>query len=331
MIRLRMQKPRGFSLRAASDFYASFTPGSGMAAAAVDQLTLAFRLDHSFDPVAVALREADSALVLDVAGTDDRQAVRQQVARMLGLEPGADAWLELGERDPVVGSLQREFPGFFTAAKSSPYDAATWSVITPRMHQRQAAAIKQAMARELGDRVELHGRAHHVFPAPTVLASLRAFPGLAEEKVARLRGIAEAALAGRLDAERLRALGETRALAELQTLRGIGPWAASHVYFRGAAPRDGLPTAEPRVLHGLAHAYRIEAPSAVTFARLAESWRPFRMWVCVLLSRHLARTDGWHAPGLARERAAAGRELARRATSATRATRPTRALATRQA
>ena len=35
-----------------------------------------------------------------------------------------------------------------------------WSVIAPRMNQRQAARIKQAMARQLGKRVELLGRVH---------------------------------------------------------------------------------------------------------------------------------------------------------------------------
>jgi hypothetical protein len=94
---------------------------------------------------------------------------------------------------------------------------------------------------------------------------------------------------------------------------GIGPWAASHIYFRGAAPLDELPTSEPRVLHGLASAYRLEAPSEAVFRRIATGWRPFRMWVCVLLMRHLARSGGWHAPELARERAAAGRQLLRRA------------------
>ena len=57
MTTIRISKPHGFQLRAATDFYASFTPGSGMAAAAVDHLTLVFRLDHSFEPVAVALQE----------------------------------------------------------------------------------------------------------------------------------------------------------------------------------------------------------------------------------------------------------------------------------
>ena len=294
-----IQKPRGFRLRAASDYYAGFTPGSGMAAADSDQLTLAFRLDHSFAPVAVALREEPQALLLDVVGTADLATVERQVGRMLGLDADAAAWVALGESDLVVGDLQREFPGFLTAANGSPYDAATWAVIAPRMQQAHAARIKLALSREHGDAVELRGRTHYVFPSPEVLASLERFPGLSEEKLSRLRGVARAAQDGMLDAERLRSLGEARALTELQTLRGIGPWAASHIYFRGAAPRDGLPTAEPRVLHGLASAYR---------------WRPFRMWVCVLLRRHLARVGGWQAPGLAEERASAGRALLRRTT-----------------
>jgi DNA-3-methyladenine glycosylase II len=312
MMTLVIPKPLGFRLAAAAEFYASFTPGSGMAAAAVDHLTLAFHLDRTFEPVAVALREEGSALRLDVAGTRDEAAVHKQIARTLGLEGDAEAWLELGQREPVIGGLQREFPGFFTAAKASPYDAATWSVIVPRMNQRQAASIKQAMARELGERVELLGRVHHLFPSPAVLAKLPDFAGLSAEKVARLRGVGQAALSGLFDAERLRSLGESRALRELQALRGIGPWAASHIYFRGAAPLDELPTAEPRVLHGLASAYRLEAPSEALFRRIASGWRPFRMWVCVLLMRHLARSGGWHAPQLSNERVAAGRQLLRR-------------------
>ncbi len=311
MTSFAIHKPAEFQLRAASDFYAGFTPGSGMAAAATDDhLTLVFRLDGSFAPVVVALREEGRRLRLDVAGTNDLDAVARQVRRMLGLDANAEAWLSLGDSDLVLGELQRSFPGFLSAAKASPYDAATWAVIAPRLSPDYAARIKLALAREHGSVVELHGRAHHVFPSPEVLAKLERFPGLPEEKVTRLRGIGQAALEGRLDAEQLRAWGEARSLRELQTLRGIGPWAASHIYFRGAAPQDGLPMTEPRLLHGLASAYRLRSPSSETFQRVAHGWRPFRMWACVLLMRHLARAGGWHAPGLALERAAAGRAFA---------------------
>jgi DNA-3-methyladenine glycosylase II len=307
-----LRKPLGFRLSAAQDYYRSFTPGSGMAAAAVDTLTLAFRLDGSYAPVAVALREKNEELLVEVAGEADQRTVIKQLGRILGLEGDATAWLELGERDLVVGDLQRQFRGFFSAAKASPYDAATWAVISQRMNQQQAARIKQALARELGDALLLNGKTHFVFPAPARLRALERFPGLSEEKTLRLRAVAQAACDGLLDADRLREMGETRALTELQKLRGIGPWAASHIYFRGAAPCDGLPTAEPRVLHGLSLAYRLRSPSLATFQRVAVGWRPFRMWVCVLLMRHLGATAGWHAPGLDEERQRLGQALLRR-------------------
>jgi DNA-3-methyladenine glycosylase II len=261
--------------------------------------------------VVVSLREQGNSLVAELAGSDDEQGVRTQLARMLGLEAVAEAWLALGARVPLVGMLQHEFPGFFTATKASPYDAAVWSVIAPRTQMEQAARLKMAIARAHGTEVALHGRTHHVFPEPRVLVELEQFPGLHAEKAARLRAVGRAALDGLLDAERLRAMPEWEALARLQTIRGVGPWSASHIYYRGAAPMDALPAVEPRILHGLAHASGVAVPTAQAFARAAEAWRPFRMWVSVLLSRHLAKSGGWHAPGLAKERAEAGKVLAK--------------------
>jgi DNA-3-methyladenine glycosylase II len=322
MTTVRIPRPSAFSLSAASAFYANFVPGSGMAAAAVDGLTLAFRLDGAFDPVAVALREEGDTLVAECSGTSDTTAMRRQVARILGLDADAAGWASLGRRDPVVGRLQAEFPGFFTAAKPSPYEAAVWGVIAPRMHIGAAAKLMMAIARDHGDAVELRGHIHHVFPSPRTVAGIDRVAGLPDEKLARLKGVARAALEGKLDAERLRAMTEKDALAELQSLRGVGPWTASHIFYRGAAPHDALPTAEPRVLHGLAHAYGLDSPSVEDLECLAEAWRPFRMWVCVLLSRHLARAGGWNAPGLGKERAAVGRRLTirrRRDTSRVRA------------
>jgi DNA-3-methyladenine glycosylase II len=305
---LLIEKPAGFSLEAASQFYAGFTPGTGMAAAALDQLTLAFRVERSFGAAVVALRERGDVLVAELTGSDDEQGVRRQLSRMLGLEAVAESWIALGRRVPLVGTLQREFPGFFTATKASPYDAAVWSIIAPRTHIEHAARIKMAIAREHGSEVELHGRVHNVFPEPRVLLELSRADGLNAEKVARLRAVASAALDGLLDTEYLRALPEWEALARLQTIRGVGPWSAGHIYYRGAAPIDALPAVEPRVLHGFAHASGASLPTAQAFQRAAEAWRPFRMWVSVLLSRHLARTSGWRAPALGEQRAAAGVE-----------------------
>ncbi len=209
----------------------------------------------------------------------------------------------MGKRDPVVGKLQAEFPGFFTAAKPSPYDAAAWGIISPRINMKQAAKLKMGLAAEHGDAVTLNGRVHHVFASPKQLLEVASYPGLSGEKLARRKGIAIAALEGKLDPDRLRAMDERTALGELQQLKGVGPWTASHVLYRGAALVDALPTVEPRILHGLAHAYGLKSASVETLDELSEGWRPFRMWVCVLLARHLGRAEGWNKPEYAKERA----------------------------
>jgi DNA-3-methyladenine glycosylase II len=315
--RISMARPAGFRLQAARDFYAGFVPGSGMAGAGGAGLILAFRLDKTFDAVAARLTEDRDALVVDVVGTTEVGRVRAQIARMLGLDADAAAWTALGKREALVERLQREFQGFFTAAKASPYDAAAWAVIVPRMNMKRAAKIKLGIAERHGDVVRAFGRSISVFPRPEVLAGLERVEGLSNEKVARLRGVAEAAIAGLLDADRLRGLDPHDALAELQTIRGVGPWTASHIYHRGAAPQDELPQVEPRVLHGYGHAAQTDVPTWERFERIAEAWRPFRMWVSVLLSRHLARTDGWRQPEMAGQRRSSGRATAR----ATRAPR----------
>ena len=235
-----------------------------------------------------------------------------QLRTPVGLEADGAAWAAVGERDPVVGELQRTFPGFFTATKASPYDAATWAVIAPRMPMQRAAMIKLAIARAHGEAIEFRGETPHLFPSPDRLAELETCEALGEEKLTRLRGIAAAAQRVLLDPQRLRGLGEARALAALQELRGIGPWAASHICYRGVAPIDALPLGEPRVLHGVAHTYGIAKPTDATYAEIAEAWRPFRMWVAILMMRNLARSERWKAPELTRERAAAGKQLARR-------------------
>jgi DNA-3-methyladenine glycosylase II len=309
MTALEIAKPFGFRLAAARAFYAGFTPGSGMAAASTDdELVLAFRLDRTYEAVAVALRERGDSIVGEVVGTRDLDAVAGQVSRILGLEVDGKAWLAVGARDEVVGRLQARYAGFFTAAKASPYDAATWSIIAPRLNIAQAARIKTAIAEAHGDAVVLHGRTYHVFPAPDALARIETIAGLADVKRERLRGIAAAAIAGQLDADRLRAMDECAALAELQELDGIGPWGASHIYYRGAAVVDALPTAEPRVLHAFGLAYGVE-PSEANYRRIGRAWSPFAMWVAILLMRDLARTDEWNAPHLRAARAKAGKKL----------------------
>jgi DNA-3-methyladenine glycosylase II len=167
----------------------------------------------------------------------------------------------------------------------SPYEAACWAVLSARLRQAQAAGIRDALSAEHGAVLDCAGEGMVGFPAPERLLEVRAVPGLPDEKLRRMHGIAEAALAGVLDRERLLALPHEEAVAELGTLRGIGPFWANGILLRAVGPTDAVAVGVGPVREAAARAY--DAPRVRedddAFLALAGRWRPYRTWVAVLL------------------------------------------------
>jgi DNA-3-methyladenine glycosylase II len=256
-------------------------------------MRLAFSRDDLRGYAGVVLRQDENGVVHgELHGDADPAAVERQVARLLSLDHDGEAWLAVGERDPVIGELQRRYPGLRPPLFNSPYEATTWAIISARRPARQAAATRRLVAERLGREFELAGERPAAFPTPQRLLEVEPLKGLPELKVERLRAAAQAALAGRLDAARLRRLDPELALAELQELPGIGPFYARLVLVRASGHADLLVEDEPRVLACAAHYYGLEAPPApARFAELAEAWRPFRTWASVLL-RYAGSRDG---------------------------------------
>src|SRR6266498_2253814 len=252
-------------------------------------LDLAFPVEGDWRTVGVRVRQADDGTVVaEVVGDADQDAVRAQVTRILSLDVDGSGFPLVAERDPVVGRLQRRYPGLRPVTFWSPYEAAAWTVIGQRIRITQAAALKARIAEQLGEPVELHGRRLAAFPAPARLAQLDGFPGLFGRKVEWLRGVGEWALLGRLDTTRLRSLPRERALAELQALPGVGPFAAELILLRGAGDPDGFPANERRVQRAMVRAYGLEAqPAPELLHAIAERWRPYRTWVSLLLRTEL--------------------------------------------
>ena len=119
------------------------------------------------------------------------------------------------------------------------------------------------------------------------------FPGVPPDKIRRLHGVADAALAGVLDAGYLKALGPGQAMAGLQQINGIGPFYSALIVIRGTGFTDVLPAREPRALALTARLYQLDAPPGPQeFARIAEPWRPFRTWTVVLIRAAAGRIPG---------------------------------------
>ena len=276
--------PQGpFSLTASSAFLEGFSPAAHREAAG-GHLHLAFVPDGEEAAAGVCLRQPEGVVVGEVFGEAEHGIVREQVARILSLDVDGSGFPGVGRRDPVVGGLQGRWPGLRPVGFFSPYEAAAWALIGHRIRIVQAARIKERMAAELGQAVDVHGDVRHAFPGPGRLAALEGFPGLFARKVENLRALGDAAADGRLDGARLRGLPRDQALKELKQLQGIGDFSAELVLLRGAGDPDHLPLHEPRLRRGAALAYDLdEPPDDEWLEARAEAWRPYRTWVVLLL------------------------------------------------
>ncbi len=277
--------PRGpFSLRAAAGF--GFGPNQGRPPPFDGHLRLAFCADGGGHAGVVLSQDGDAGpLHASVHGSGDRAGALAQTERILSLDHDGDRFLAVGERDPVIGALQREHPGQRPVLFSSPYEAAAWSIISARRPAAQAARVRDALGEQLGQAFELAGRRLVAFPEPQRLLEVQEMPGLPGEKVARLRGVAEAALDGLLDVARLHALGPEGATEEMLRLRGIGPFYAGLIVLRASGFADAMLSApEPKVMSHVARLYGLPSPpDLAALASLAEPWRPFRTWAIVLV------------------------------------------------
>ena len=302
---IRMPVDGPFSLAAAAEF--GFGPGTARPHPDDQAMRLAFVTDDLRHQAGAVIRqEPGGDLTAEISGVTDVAGAERQMRRILSVDRPAAGWIAAGRRDPVLGRLQARHPGLRPVLFHSPYEAAAWSMIAQRRHRNQAAALWRRLCEALGEPFELAGEVRHAFPVPGRLLGLEAFPGMEPRRIERLHGVADRALAGELDPERLAATDTDRAMAALRAVPGLGPVYAGLVYLRATGVSDALTLGEPRIPYYVRHYYGLtgtDVPGTETLRQIAESWRPFRTWAAVLI-RVAGDRDGlpWQP-----ERADAGR------------------------
>lgn len=258
-----------WSLATSRRFWEGFAPSSLPSTGEQGELKAVFLNDSDWKRVEARITQDGASVRISLSGTGDLKSATAQTLRFLSLDIDGTEWPDVGLRDPVIADAQRRLPGFRPCGFYSPYEAAVWSVLSQRIQIRQAAAIAGRLSAEHGE--------NGAFPAPAVLRGLGLdLPGRKSEY---LDAVAEAALDGRLAGVRLRGMPPADALADVQQVVGLGPFAAELVVIRGANAPDVLPQNEKRLSAEIATLYGVERSAA----EVSELWRPFRSWASVHL------------------------------------------------
>ncbi|HET6826412.1 MAG TPA: hypothetical protein VFH64_10845 [Amnibacterium sp.] len=260
-------------------------------------VVMAFPVEGWSGSAAVVLRQAepDGDVDVQVVGSDPAAATEQALAA-ISLDVDGTAWPAIGTRTPLLGELQQKHAYLRPSMFHSPYEAAAAFVIGHRISIVQTRRIRQRLAEQAGETIEVDGAPFAAFPGPDTLLRIDSIDGVAAAKVERLHGVAHAALDGLLDRTRLRSLPEAQALAELRTIPGIGPFFAEAILSRGVGVPTSMPH-DPMSLTAVQRAFELpEGPTAAEADRLTEAWQPLRMWAMVLL--HVALREERGAEGV---------------------------------
>ena len=256
-----------WSLAVSRRFWEDFAPAALAEQAGAEDLRTVFRVDADWSRAAAVVGQEDGVARITVTGEGDLAAAAAQTCRFLSLDVDARGWPGVGDRDPVIRDAQRRLPGLRPCGFHSPYEAAAWAVLSQRVRIVQAARLRDDLVRCHGD--------DGAFPAPAALRTLDLdLPG---RKAEYLHAVGEAALEGRLDGARLRSLDPDAAIASVQEIKGLGPFAAELVVVRGANAPDALARHERRLEAEVAERYGRPLPE------VAEAWRPYRTWASVHL------------------------------------------------
>ena len=280
-----------FSLQQALDFLSGFPP-AGLAKQ--DQ---GYRAAHVVRgrPLLVRLRQPEPerlSLTVDGEGVDgsDLAGAVKLVRRIFNLDVDATPFYDrVGVDDPVIGDLQRRFPGLRPVLFGTPFEALCWAIISQRVNLTQATRARARLVESLGPIVQADGQEWQAFPSPVTVSDLD--PGSDAEKlrlptvkIERLSALGERGVAGDLDADLLRSMTVDEARAWLEQSPGIGPWASGFALIRGVGFPDLLPHGEWRLLDAIQRAYDLDhEPSAAEIESISQRWSGFRSWATFLL------------------------------------------------
>ena len=196
--------------------------------------------------------------------------------------------LDLRSADPVLAGIIDAGDPLGNAREGRPdhedhYGALVRAIVGQQLSVRAAQAIYGRLTERFGQRP----------PTPAEILSqepeeLREAAGLSRAKVSYLRSLAEHAISGELELERLSELEDDTVIAELVAVKGLGTWTA-HMFLMFHLERpDVLPVGDLGIRRAIERAYALGAlPDAATMERIAEPWRPHRTLACRYLWRSL--------------------------------------------
>ena len=164
----------------------------------------------------------------------------------LSLDDDLEEFYGLAKSDPCFAPVVRELNGYHQAKFGSPFEAATWAIVSQRNRLPTARELYQSLLKTLGHRIRLEEHDYWAFPDPREVAPLgEADLPFALHGLRRSEYILDAARAfASVTPDFLHCAPDAELEDWLRGIRGIGPWSARFILLRALGRYRALPENE---------------------------------------------------------------------------------------
>jgi len=227
-------------------------------------------VDQQAEQLLLSLHSEDASLSLQIV---------ERVRRMFDLDADPREVAAGLAGDKTMTGLLAKTPGLRLPGAFDPFETAVRALVGQQVSVKGATTV-------MGKIVSAYGRPHGedwLFPTPAVLAELD--PEHLPMPVARataIRTMASRVASGELDLSM--AADPEQLVADLQQIKGIGPWTAQYIVMRGLSYPNAFLEKDLVLLKAARNLFGISTHEELKLH--SRHWTPWRAYACLLLWQH---------------------------------------------
>ncbi len=207
-----------------------------------------------------------------------RDAVIDRIGFFLSLSDDLEQFYRIGYGDVDFAPVLQKYYGLHHVKFITPFECASWAVLSQRYPMGAAQKVKQAIMEKFGTSLEVEGRLFRAFPEPARLARTSEEELLPlvrnKRRVEFLLGVAKAF--SEIDERFLRTAKYNEVAEWLSKIKGIGEWSSRLILLRGLGRMEKL-AVENRLLKAASTVYGHGKPLATArFEQIAEKYGPWK-------------------------------------------------------
>lgn len=227
---IRTELPRNFSFAACLAF---LDRGYDECLYSVDERSVRRFIRLSSGMVLIEVTADDTHLIIQCDGNVDEGEIKRYVSDWFDLDRDLSGFYDLLDLYPQTKSFPEAYYGLRLMGIVDLFEALCWCVIGQQINLTFAHKIKTRLVHRYGDKITKGKHTHFCFPTPQTIVKAKREELVAmqfsKQKINYLYNISEAFCSGQLNRDDLLSLNKSQQMAELLTIKGIGPWTANYV------------------------------------------------------------------------------------------------------